>query len=65
MFTGETIGGALQTIAIRSRSALLAYATIPFVLAVDLTFMYIWWQAFRKAAGDDAGAEKRASAVNG
>jgi hypothetical protein len=48
MFAGETIGGALQTIAIRYRYRFLAYATVPFVLGVDLAFMYIWWQAFRK-----------------
>jgi hypothetical protein len=48
MFAGETIGSALQTMAIRYRSTLLVYTSVPFVLGVDLAFMYIWWQAFRK-----------------
>lgn len=57
MFAGEAIGDGFRTVAIHYRSPGLFRAIFFFVLAADLTFLYIWWQAFRGEA-----AARRASA---
>jgi hypothetical protein len=51
MFAGEALGDAFRSLAMHS--LILFRLTSTFVLAVDLTFLYIWWRAFRLQADAD------------
>jgi hypothetical protein len=61
MFAGEAIGGSIRTLSVPNFSeAVSLLGSIIYVLA-DILFMYIWWQAFRRAPVTDAGPLKNAS----
>jgi hypothetical protein len=49
MFAGEALGDAFRSLAMHS--LILFWLTALFVLAVDLTFLYIWRRAFRLEDG--------------
>jgi hypothetical protein len=51
-FTGEAIGGSVRNLATGSQNHAWALAGSIFIMLTNLTAMYVWWHAFRPAAGD-------------
>jgi hypothetical protein len=48
-FTGESIGTSIRQLALRTRSRALSLTGGVTMLVASLLFLYIWWQALRRA----------------
>lgn len=56
-FTGEAIGAAIRDFSVAHRLEALAYTGSAIVMLADLTCLYVWWQTFRRPAGNPDMAE--------
>jgi hypothetical protein len=54
MFSGEAIGAAVRDLGIRLLSFTVFSIGHAIVVLADAAFLYVWWQAFRKEAADQA-----------
>jgi hypothetical protein len=55
LFTGEAIGESMRTLAVRNHMSMLSLAGGTTLVAANLIFLYIWWQAFRREPRPTAG----------
>ena len=61
MFTGEAIGGSIRTMSVPNFSGAVSLLGSIIYVVADIVFLYIWWQAFRRAPVTEAGSLKSVS----
>lgn len=62
-FAGDAISDAIRSIAIHFRSGFVFYSASAVSMLADGGWLYVWWQAFRRAAGTPLGPRDQSRSV--